>query len=59
MSWKYTPRAIKFFTIAEPHLLIAVDNYSVVAEICQQTDESHPSDEDDIIRVKKTLIENK
>lgn len=53
MSWKYTPRVIKFFTIAEPHLLIAVDNYSVVVEIGQQTDDNHPSDEDDIISVQE------
>ena len=36
----------------ERHRLIGLDDYCVVAEIWQHTDASHPSDEDDIIRVQ-------
>ncbi len=36
----------------ERHRLIGLDNYGVVAEIWQHTDESKPSDEDDIIRLQ-------
>jgi len=36
----------------ERHRLIGLDETSVVAEIWQHTDTTHPSDEDDIIRVK-------
>jgi mannose-6-phosphate isomerase-like protein (cupin superfamily) len=36
----------------ESHRLIGLDDYCVVAEIWQHTDEDHPSDEDDIIRVQ-------
>tara|TARA_B110000908_G_scaffold88945_1_gene105965 strand:+ start:477 stop:965 length:489 start_codon:yes stop_codon:yes gene_type:complete len=36
----------------ERHRLIGLDDYAVVAEIWQHTDANHPSDEDDIIRVK-------
>ena len=32
--------------------LIGLDDYSVVAEIWQHTDATHPSDEDDIIKVQ-------
>ena len=36
----------------ERHRLIGLDKTSVVAEIWQHTDATHPSDEDDIIRVQ-------
>ena len=36
----------------ERHRLIGLDDYCVVAEIWQHTDATHPSDEDDIIRVQ-------
>lgn len=36
----------------ERHRLIGLDEPSVVAEIWQHTDATHPSDEDDIIRVQ-------
>ena len=36
----------------ERHRLIGLDETSVVAEIWQHTDATHPSDEDDIIRVQ-------
>ena len=36
----------------ERHRLIGLDDYCVVAEIWQHTDASHPSDEDDIIRIQ-------
>lgn len=34
------------------HRLIGMDEWGIVAEIWQHTDESHPSDEDDIIRLQ-------
>ena len=37
----------------ERHRLIALDDCCVVAEIWQHTDANHPSDEDDIIGVKR------
>lgn len=36
----------------ERHRLIGLDDYCIVAEIWQHTDQDHPSDEDDIIRVQ-------
>jgi mannose-6-phosphate isomerase len=36
----------------ERHRLIGLDETSVVAEIWQHTDDTHPSDEDDIVRVQ-------
>jgi mannose-6-phosphate isomerase len=36
----------------ERHRLIGLDETSIVAEIWQHTDATHPSDEDDIIRVQ-------
>lgn len=34
------------------HRLIGMDNWGIVAEIWQHTDESNPSDEDDIVRLQ-------
>ncbi len=34
------------------HRLIGLDNWGIVAEIWQHTDESNPSDEDDIVRLQ-------
>lgn len=34
------------------HRLVGVDEWGIVAEIWQHTDASHPSDEDDIVRVQ-------
>jgi mannose-6-phosphate isomerase len=36
----------------ERHRLIGRDDWGIVAEIWQHTDETHPSDEDDIVRVQ-------
>ncbi len=36
----------------ERHRLIGTENWGVIAEIWQHTDESYPSNEDDIIRVQ-------
>ena len=36
----------------ERHRLIGLDDWGIVAEIWQHTDESNPSDEDDIVRVQ-------
>lgn len=36
----------------ERHRLIGLDSYGVVAEIWQHTDDQHPSDESDIVRVQ-------
>ena len=36
----------------ERHRLIGLDDFCVVAEIWQHTDQDHPSDEDDIVRVQ-------
>ena len=36
----------------ERHRLIGLDDFCVVAEIWQHTDQNHPSDEADIIRVQ-------
>lgn len=36
----------------ERHRLIGLDKYGIVAEIWQHTDESNPSDEEDIVRLQ-------
>ena len=36
----------------ERHRLIGADDYGVIAEIWQHTESSHPSDENDIVRVQ-------
>jgi len=36
----------------ERHRLVGLGNWSVVAEIWQHTDATHPSDEDDIVRLQ-------
>jgi hypothetical protein len=36
----------------ERHRLIGLSDYAVIAEIWQHTDATHPSDEDDIVRVQ-------
>ena len=36
----------------ERHRLIGLEDYAVIAEIWQHTDVSHPSDEEDIVRVQ-------
>jgi len=36
----------------ERHRLVGADNWGVVAEIWQHTNTAHPSDEEDIVRVK-------
>jgi mannose-6-phosphate isomerase len=41
-----------FLKQGERHRLIGLDETSIVAEIWQHTDATHPSDEDDIIRVQ-------
>ncbi|MFZ4770871.1 MAG: hypothetical protein ACOYLO_11885, partial [Ferruginibacter sp.] len=36
----------------ERHRLIGLEGWGIVAEIWQHTDASHPSDEEDIVRVQ-------
>src|SRR6185436_5203020 len=36
----------------ERHRLIGLDDWGIVAEIWQHTDATHPSDEDDIVRLQ-------
>lgn len=36
----------------ERHRLVGLQDYAVIAEIWQHTDATHPSDEDDIVRVQ-------
>ncbi|WP_019948923.1 cupin domain-containing protein [Hymenobacter aerophilus] len=36
----------------ERHRLVGLENWGIVAEIWQHTDATHPSDEDDIVRVQ-------
>lgn len=36
----------------ERHRLVGLENWGIVAEIWQHTDNNHPSDEDDIVRVQ-------
>ena len=36
----------------ERHRLVGMDDWGIIAEIWQHTDPSHPSDEDDIVRVE-------
>ncbi len=36
----------------ERHRLIGLDDWGIIAEIWQHTDATHPSDEDDIVRVQ-------
>jgi hypothetical protein len=36
----------------ERHRLVGLDAQAIIAEIWQHTDASHPSDEDDIVRVQ-------
>ena len=38
--------------IGQRHRLIGLDNFGLVAEIWQHTDVSHPSDEEDIVRLQ-------
>jgi len=40
----------------ERHRLIGLKNWGVVAEFWQHTDQDHPSDEDDIVRVKDDSV---
>ena len=43
---------IKKLKQGERHRLIGLDDWGIVAEIWQHTDESNPSDEDDIVRLQ-------
>jgi len=36
----------------ERHRLVGLDDWAIIAEIWQHTDASHPSDEDDIVRLE-------
>ena len=49
---QYTEGAQVKLAQGERHRLIGLDDYCIVAEIWQHTDATHPSDEDDIIRVQ-------
>jgi mannose-6-phosphate isomerase-like protein (cupin superfamily) len=42
----------------ERHRLIGLDNWGVVAEFWQHTDITHPSDEEDIVRVQDDYARN-
>ena len=49
---KYSVGSIIKLKQGERHRLIGLDNWGVVAEIWQHTDNLYPSDEDDIIRLQ-------
>ena len=49
---KYKPFSIIKLNKGERHRLIGLDTWGVVAEIWQHTDEHHPSDEEDIVRLQ-------
>jgi mannose-6-phosphate isomerase-like protein (cupin superfamily) len=49
---KYSAGQIIKLKQGERHRLIGLDNWGVVAEIWQHTDENNPSDEEDIIRLQ-------
>ena len=48
----YSEGAQIFLAQGERHRLIGLDDFCVVAEIWQHTDQNNPSDENDIIRVQ-------
>jgi mannose-6-phosphate isomerase-like protein (cupin superfamily) len=48
----YEPGALIVLKQGERHRLVGLDGWGVIAEIWQHTHESHPSDEDDIVRVQ-------
>lgn len=50
--FKYQSGEILVLQQGERHRLIGLDNWGVVAEFWQHTDVSHPSDEEDIIRLQ-------
>lgn len=49
---RYAPGERIILRQGERHRLVGLDGWGVVAEIWQHTHESHPSDEDDIVRVQ-------
>ncbi|WP_185286167.1 cupin domain-containing protein [Chryseobacterium indologenes] len=49
---EYNPKDQVKLQQGERHRLIGLDGWGIVAEIWQHTDSSHPSDEDDIVRVQ-------
>ena len=48
----YEPGALIVLKQGERHRLVGLNDWGVIAEIWQHTHESHPSDEDDIVRVQ-------
>ncbi len=51
VKW-YGPGDLLRVSKGQRHRLIGLDGWGVVAEIWEHTDASHPSDEDDIVRVE-------
>jgi mannose-6-phosphate isomerase len=48
----YEPGALIVLKQGERHRLVGLDGWGVIAEIWQHTHATHPSDEDDIVRVQ-------
>jgi len=49
---KHDPSNVIKLKQGERHRLIGLDSWGIIAEIWQHTDKSHPSDEEDIIRLQ-------
>lgn len=49
---KYKPYSIIKLNKGERHRLIGLDTWGIVAEIWQHTDDTYPSDEEDIVRLQ-------
>jgi len=49
---KHDPSSVIKLKQGERHRLIGLDSWGIIAEIWQHTDKSHPSDEEDIIRLQ-------
>lgn len=54
----YQPGAVINLPNGSRHRLIGLDNWGIVAEIWVHTDATHPSDEDDIIRLQDDFGRN-
>lgn len=49
---KYQPGELIKLQQGERHRLVGLDTFGIIAEIWQHTDESNPSNEDDIVRLQ-------
>jgi mannose-6-phosphate isomerase len=48
---RFEPGDILRLALGTPHRLVGLDGFGIVAEIWQHTDPTHPSDEQDIVRI--------